>query len=102
MANLSYQESIVLEELFEMHTGYVIDFSNRTFERFVKGVVNIDVYNDIGYQEYSSKANKLRQIFSEEPDGVVGLLVDELLSYYEDVQLKKQELTEYQKKKSVK
>ena len=95
MANLSNQEKSILEELFGMQTGYVIDFSNNTFASFVVEITNIDIYDGIGYQEYSSKANKLRQIFSEEPDGVVGVLIDELLSYYEGVELKKQELTEY-------
>ena len=32
MAKLSYQEKSVLEELFGMSTGYVMDFSNNTYE----------------------------------------------------------------------
>ena len=46
MAKLSYQEKSVLEELFGMSTGYVMDFSNNTFERFIGDAINIDIYND--------------------------------------------------------
>ncbi len=99
MANLSFKEKAIFEELFDMKTGYVIDFSNKTFALFVGDVVNIDVYGGIGYEEYSSKANKLRQIWAEEPDGVVGTLMEAMLSYYEDYQLRRDALTEYQKKK---
>ena len=99
MANLTYKEKAVLEELFGMRTGYVIDFSNNSFARFIAEVINLDVYNGIGYQEYSSKANKLRQIFADEQDNVVGILLEALLSYYEDFQMRSNKLTEYQKKK---
>ena len=99
MAKLSYQEKSVLEELFGMSTGYVMDFSNNTFERFIGDAINIDIYNDSGYEEYASKANKLRQIWNEEQDNVVGILLEALLSYYEDWKLKCDELTEYERKK---
>ena len=93
------KEKAVFEELFEMHTGYVIDFSNGSLARFIGETVNIDIYNGLGYTEYTSKANKLRQIWNTEPDNVVGTLLSMMLSYYEDFQLKHNKLTEYQRKK---
>ncbi len=99
MANLSMREKANFEELFEMGGGYVIDFSNNSFARFVGDVINIDIYNGPGYTEYCSKANKLRQIWSDEPDNVVGTLLGELISYYEDYQLRRDALTDYQKHK---
>ena len=99
MASLSYREKAVLEELFGMGTGYVMDFSNGSFSDFIKDAVNIDVYNDPGYEEYGSKANKLRQIWNQEPDGVVGTLIDALLSYYEDLELKHDRITDFDRKK---
>ena len=99
MANLSYQEKACFEELLGMSSGYILDFSNNTFGRFVGDITNIDIYAGRGYEEYCSKANKLRQIWSEEPDNVVGTLMDAMLSYYEDYQLKNDKLTDYQKKK---
>ncbi len=99
MANLSMREKANFEELFEMSSGYVIDFSNNSFARFVGDAVNIDIYNGVGYTEYCSKANKLRQIWNNEPDNVVGTLLNELLSHYEDYQLRRNALTDYQKNK---
>jgi len=99
MANLSFREKATFEELFEMDGGYVINFSNSSFARFVGNAVNIDVYDGIGYKDYCSKANKLRQLWSNEPDNVVGTLLDAMLTYYEDYQLRYDKLTDYQKKK---
>lgn len=99
MANLKYKTTQSLEELFGMQSGYVLDFSNNSFQRFIKGVINIDIYEDNGYKEYCSKANKLRQIFETEPNLKVYKLIDELLNYYEDYKLKNDDLTNYDKKK---
>ena len=82
-----------------MKTGYVLDFSNSSFQRFVKGIINIDVYQDIGYEFYCSKANKLRQIFEMESNFKVAKLITALLKYCEDLNLKSEILTEYDKKK---
>lgn len=99
MADLKYSTIQTLEELFEMNTGYVIDFSNSSFERFIKGIINLNVYNDEGYEEYCSKANKLRQVFQKESNFKVAKLIIALLEHYEDYKLKNNKLTEYDKKK---
>ncbi|SDH93897.1 hypothetical protein [Proteiniclasticum ruminis] len=61
MVRPDYRTLQSLEELLEMKSGYVLDFSNRSFETFVKEITGINIYNDKGYEEYASKANKLRQ-----------------------------------------
>lgn len=99
MANLSFREKADFEQLFGMRTGYVIDFSNNSFASFVGDAINIDIYSGVGYEEYSSKANKLRQIWSEEPDNVVGTLMEALLNYYEDYKIRRDQLTDYDRKK---
>lgn len=99
MAELTYREKADLEALFEMSSGYVMDFSNNSFSRFIGDVVNIDIYDGLGYTEYSSKANKLRQIWSNEPDNIVGTLLEALLKYCEDYKLRRESLTEYDSKK---
>ena len=99
MASLTYREKSILEELFGMSSGYVMDFSNSSFSRFIGDVINIDVYDGPGYEEYASKANKLRQIWNKEPDNVVGTLIEALLSYFEDMQLRQDKLTDYERKK---
>ena len=44
MANLSFNEKQLIESVFDMSSGYVLDFSNRTFEEFMKDVVNYNIY----------------------------------------------------------
>lgn len=84
MAGLTNKEMADFEELFEMDSGYVLDFSNTTFSQFIKEIINIEIYGGFGYEKDCSKANKLRQIWENESDAVVGTLMDELLCYYED------------------
>ncbi|WP_214711994.1 abortive infection family protein [Exiguobacterium sp. s55] len=86
MANLSAREKAKFEELFEMSGGYVLDFTNATFQSFIADIVNIDVYSDRKYERDLSKANRLRQIWNQESDLTVGKLMEEFLGYYEDYQ----------------
>lgn len=78
MANLDFIERQYFEELFSMGTGYVLDFSNRTFQEFVYEKVNIDVY---ARYEKLSKAKMLRNIMSDYNDTTVGKLLLELMRY---------------------
>ena len=55
MADLSSSEKADLEELFEMHGGYVTDFSNSTFAQFVGDVINLDVHKGVGYRKQTSR-----------------------------------------------
>ena len=99
MTNLKYTTIQSLEELFDMETGYVIDFSNNSLQRFIKGIIDIDIYQDEGYEEYCSKANKLRQILDKESNSKVVKLISELLSHYENYKFKNNKLTDYDRKK---
>lgn len=69
-----------IEELFELSNGYVLDFTNNGFQKFVKGVIGIDIYGDEGYQEHTSKAKKLRQILDTESNLKIAKLINALLS----------------------
>lgn len=80
---------MILEDLFEMGGGYVLEFSNNSFQRFVKDSIDIDIYNSTGYEEYCSKAYKMRQIWDSEPDAIVGKLLEDLLLLYRARELKK-------------
>ena len=92
MASLSFREKSKLEALLGMESGYVLQFSNSSFARFIGDICNIDIYNGKGYEEYASKANKLRQIWTNENDLVVGNLLNALLDEYVDY---KQRIDEY-------
>lgn len=101
MSGLTYRERLIFEDLFGMDSGYVLDFSNNSFARFIAESVDIDIYEGLGYEEYSSKANKLRQIWSKETGTVVGVLMEELLAYYEDYCLRRDEEISDQKQKKI-
>ncbi|MCH7825561.1 MAG: hypothetical protein IH849_12225 [Acidobacteria bacterium] len=80
MADLTYVEKRKLEQLFEMAGGYVLDFSNRTFEDFVFHSVRINIYQ-ARYGAYgNSKANRLRTFWRLEPNHVVGKLIADLVN----------------------
>lgn len=82
MSDLSSIEKLKLEKLFEMGGGYVLDFSNRTFQEFMLENMNVDIY-DQKYSHYSgSKANRLRAFWATEPNLLVGDLIDKLLEYW--------------------
>lgn len=89
MAKLSYTERRTLEEYLQMGSGYVCNFSNRTFREFVHDSTGLDIYSeDIG--GYGSKASRLRYFWSRQPDHVVGKLLRDLVDSHDgDVALKR-------------
>ena len=64
MAQMTYIEKDYFERLFDMETGYVLDFTNYTYQRFVADTINIDVYKK--YHNLS-KAKILRAIITSRP-----------------------------------
>jgi hypothetical protein len=67
-----------LEELFAMSGGYVLDFSNASFSRFVESCLGFDPYE----RYEGSKAVILRQIWLQEPMEEVAKLNLELLEHW--------------------
>lgn len=64
-----------------MGTGYVLDFSNRSFDEFVLDSVGKSVYDAKYSTNGGSKANRLRSLWAVEPNFVVGKLLVDLLQY---------------------
>jgi Abortive infection C-terminus len=84
MSDLTSSEKRKLERLFGMGSGYVLDFSNRTFSEFVEESTRRDIY-DARYEYGSgSKANRLRGFWSAEGNNLVGKLVGDLIEYGRD------------------
>ena len=82
MASLKPTDILILEKLFEMRDGYVMNFSNASFQRFILDVCNLDIY-DSKYSVYGeSKANRLRRFWQVESDKTVGILINEMLTYW--------------------
>jgi hypothetical protein len=81
MSSLKEVDRIKLEKFLGMDSGYVSDFSDRTFRNFVLEVTEIDLYQ-AGYETGgTSKANRLRTFWKREPNNVVSKLTKKLLQY---------------------
>lgn len=80
MASLSNGTKRKLEALFTMGGGYVLDFTNATFQDFVVTAIGVDPYAG----EYASKAGLLRRLWQDLPDVLIAKLNLELLEYWRD------------------
>lgn len=81
MSNLTYVEKSKFEKLLGMESGYVLDFSNRTFAEFVRDSTGRDIYDSRYDYGSGSKANRLRAFWQKEENDVVGKLMSDLLDY---------------------
>ena len=81
MAELTYVEKLNFESFFGMKSGYVLDFSDRTFQEFVGSVTEFDIYDKKYNLNSGSKANRLRAFIKEESNYTVGLLLEQLVEY---------------------
>jgi len=81
MSDLSFIEKSRLENLFGMGDGYVLDFSNRTFEEFMHDSTGKDIYGSKYDYASGSKANRLRAFWTREPNHIVSKLIHDLLAY---------------------
>jgi hypothetical protein len=83
VSNLTYVEKRKFEQLLGMSSGYVLDFSNRTFAEFVRDSTGRDIYDSSYDYASGSKANRLRAFWQKEPNPVVGKLMGDMLDYVE-------------------
>lgn len=81
MSTFSMAERHNLEKLFGMSSGYVLNFSDRTFGEFVFETVGIDIHDEKFTAEGTSKAKKLRTLWKLEADYTVGKLILALIDY---------------------
>jgi hypothetical protein len=82
MSNLTFLERRKFEQLLGMDTGYVLDFSNRTFAEFVLESTGCDIYDQRYNYGSGSKANRLRAFWQKEENGLVGKLMSDMLDYH--------------------
>lgn len=101
MAELNYKEKFAIEKLFDMPTGYVMDFSNRTFEEFIYDSVKVNIYSEKYFYDSGSKANRLRAFIKEEPNYKVGQLISALLDYWHIKAMAKEYGFEFEKNESI-
>jgi len=81
MSDLKALDKKLIENLLVGSPGYVLDFSDKTFQDFVLDSVQIDIeqdkYKDVG----TSKAKRLRSFWRQESNAVVGRLLRDLIEY---------------------
>lgn len=87
MSDLTSLEKRNLERLLGMGSGYVLDFSNRTFDEFVSDSTGKNIYAGEYETGGGSKANRLRAFWSIESNYIVGKLLGDLLAYASERQI---------------
>ena len=83
MANLKPVEKKYFEDIFGMSSGYVLDYTNVTFDELFRNTVGINIYDDKYAFNGDSKAKKLRAFWEIESDEIVGKVLNELLEIWE-------------------
>ncbi|MGB3137451.1 MAG: TIR domain-containing protein [Nodosilinea sp.] len=67
-----------------MASGYVLEFSNRTFSEFISDVAGVNIYDSKYELTSGSKANRLRAFWVKEPDILVSKVLDDLIELAEE------------------
>lgn len=84
MANLTTNDKQLLEKLFQMGGGYVLNFSDRTMGEFFNDDVGINIYDEKYNYASGSKANRMRGFWQVANDSLVGKSVIKLIEYIDD------------------
>jgi hypothetical protein len=82
MSTLKQLDKDQFESLFGMSSGYVLEFSDRTFAAFFRETVNVDIDEAKYQQTGTSKAKRLRAFWELESDSIVGKVLTELLEHW--------------------
>jgi len=81
-ASASAIEKRKLERALSMGSGYVLNFSNRTFAEFF--LVGIDIYDTKYNYGSGSKANRMRAFWDRESNYLVGGVLDLLFTEWDE------------------
>lgn len=82
MADLTYIERANVENFLGMKSGYVMDFTDRTFQEFVGEATGLDINNEKYHYSSNSKANRLRQFIKTESNYTFGKLLSAFCNYW--------------------
>lgn len=82
MSSLTSLEKRRFEDMFGMASGYVLDFTDRTFAQFFRENGGINIYDDHYAYNGESKAKHLRAFWETDDDAVVGRLLNALLELW--------------------
>jgi hypothetical protein len=84
MATLNTNEKQVLEKIFQMSGGYVLNFSDRTMGEYFRDDVGINIYDPKYKYASGSKANCVRGFWQIADDPLVGKSIEKLVEYIDN------------------
>jgi hypothetical protein len=87
MSDLTTLEKHKLEKLLGMGNGYVLNFTDRTFQDFVLEHTEIDILSEKYKLHSGSKANRLRKFWDIESNNTIGHLTAALIQHWVDRKL---------------
>ena len=85
MSNLTAMEKRKIERAFNMSSGYVLNFTNRTFSEFFLDSVGLDIYNTKYDYGSGSKANRMRAFWEIESNYMVGKLLGDIFDNWNEL-----------------
>lgn len=88
MPNIRSIDMIFLDELFEMGSGYVLNFSNPTFARFFAEELNVDIEDPTFAENGTSKGRRLRCFLQKVEIPVVVKTLKALWEYREAIRMR--------------
>lgn len=83
MARIGMMDKLLLEDVFEMGGGYVLDFSNTTFTQFLIDEVGVDIDEAQYFASGSSKAKRFRCFLKLADDRTAAKAINALWEYRE-------------------
>lgn len=96
MADLSQIDKRILENMFEMKSGYVLDFTDATFEEFFRTTVSLNIYDEKYKIHGTSKAKRLRAFWEIEDNQTVLKVLSELFELWRHLKEKDKSDSQYQ------
>lgn len=83
LSNIEAKTKLILEELFDMNSGYVMNLSSTKFSDLIYDVTRIKIYDEKYNFRSGSKANRLRALWNIESNQNVAAINLTMLGYWE-------------------
>jgi len=83
MVDLKPAEMRVIDDAFQMHEGYVLNFFDRTFAEYFDAEFGINIYDEKYAFNGTSKAKRLRAFIKAEDEYTVSIVLRKLWEYAE-------------------
>ncbi|MFV8345026.1 hypothetical protein [Flavobacterium sp. ZB4P13] len=87
MAEIKQSEKLMIEKILGMDSGYVLSFSNTSFQEIIFNLTKIDIYQSKFEIYGDSKAKRLRAFWQLESNINVGNVIKELIECWKTQKL---------------